>query len=506
MTRPFPDPAAEGSRLVVLGNGPSLKGVDLADIAYDTLGLNAAYRHWRRIDWRPTRYACLDDALIDTHADAILDLVEEGRIASFFLSGRILERRPELRDAPRVRFLDEVVPHWFLSRGEGAGLAFQDVAAFRSAEPNLLTTGAYAARYGAALGYATIDLFGMDLSYAPLQRAEPVDGIRLRVVETPDRNPNYYFDDYQREGDEFHVPNPDGHDGALHVEAFRAMRDDFVREGVRTRVFNANPDSPLSGQAIFPHRPAKSALGAPALSALVVPATQAETQQILDNLWLWAQPAFFPFLGGPPNRPPALVFVFNNAAAAEARGQIERFLEGEPALLACFGEVRFVDLELTGDADLYSRDNAATPGAQGLRAGPNNLFFGAMEAVADLPGHAFLMETDCVPLRPHWLGQASNLVSADDTPWVVGAMYSGDDPIARRDMRHANGNALYASGDPGFQRFLRTVWKPRLADLSPKGPNSRSTVSSRRSTRRLIRLIRWTKTGDWRAGFRIRCV
>ena len=60
------------NQVVVLGNGPSLKGFNFLCLSnVDSIGMNAAYRHWERINWYPTHYVCLDDQLIETHACSI---------------------------------------------------------------------------------------------------------------------------------------------------------------------------------------------------------------------------------------------------------------------------------------------------------------------------------------------------------------------------------------------------------------------------------------------------
>lgn len=466
-----PRQKASPAPLVVLGNGPSLRGFDFGRLSgVDTLGMNAAYRHWDRIGWRPTHYTCLDDALIDTHWPNILRLLEEGQIRTFFLSGRMLELEPGLAGRENVRFLDEFVPHWYKVRGKQHGLTFIDHAAFRTERPEFVTTGAYSVRYAAYLGYDPVTLLGIDLVYHPLSEARPVRDLRLVITETPASNPNYFFDDYQREGDAFQIPNPYVHEEELHVAAFEAVRDDFVRERLGVQVLNANPQSRLNAEAILPFSDLGALLGEAKLGALVIPLTAGEKEQVLDNLWLWAQPAFFPFLGPMPSRRPDLVFVCNNAAAAARESDVEAFLAGQPLLRDCFADVRFVTLDLSGDADLYQRANHGPPASEGYRAGPNNVFFGAMNALRGHWGHALYMETDCVPIRPDWLGRINAHLQGAEPAWVTGSIYRGSDALGPREKRHINGNAIYAVGDPEFQMFVDKVWRPNLKALIADHP------------------------------------
>lgn len=463
--------ATPRGKLLVLGNGPSLRGVDFARFhGVATLGMNAAYRYWDRIGWRPTHYACLDDALIDTHHEAIAALMRENRIETAFLSGRYLDHHPDAAQDPRFAFLDSFVPYWHEQRGAAHGLALIASACFETSDPSKLTTGAYAVRYGAHLGYDEIGLIGVDLKYAPLQEAAPVEGLRLTMTSTPASNPNYFFDDYQRSGDVFHVANPTEHDGDLHAQSFRVLRSDFLRAGLPVRLWNTAPQSLLATTGVLPHRPLARFLAEAPISAVVVPLTARERDQALDNLWLWSQPGFHPHCGPPPRDRPALVFIFNNDEAAAMEPALAAAFESSPALQRCFSELRFENLRLSGAADVYERDDTKPVGPQGRRAGPNNLFFGGLAKVSERAGHVLWMETDCTPIRAGWLDRAGELVSTGETAWVIGSLYRGGSPLGANEKRHINGNALYAAGDPEFRAFLEDVWRPSLDRMVARRP------------------------------------
>ena len=44
----------------------------------------------------------------------------------------------------------------------------------------------------------------------------------------------------------------------------------------------------------------------------------------------------------------------------------------------------------------------------------------------------------------------------------MGSIYRGDGNIDGAFLRHINGNAVYAVGDPDFHSFLEVVWRPAL--------------------------------------------
>ena len=331
------------TQLFVLGNGPSLRGFDFAKFAgVKTLGMNAAYRYWRRIDWRPTHYCCLDDALIDTHAYAIKELIDEGRIESFFLTARILSYHPELKSDSRIRYLDEFVRHWYRVRGQGFGLKFSPHIAFKTASQSLLTTGAYSVRYAAMLGYESIRLLGVDLDYRPIESTSSLGGTRLIIDSTPAENPNYFFSDYQQAGDEFNVPNPAEHGRELHLHAFISLRDDFIANRLPVRISTATSSSKLFSEAILPFEPfgiEPTPTYKSTSASLLLRVKSAK--HLFALLWLWRQPAFFPRLGASNNIPVDLLVQGDLEQGKEVSKQVKKYMRRYPAVRQCFNTIRF---------------------------------------------------------------------------------------------------------------------------------------------------------------------
>ncbi|MEM8758228.1 MAG: FkbM family methyltransferase, partial [Planctomycetota bacterium] len=217
--------------LVILGNGPSLREVDLAGLGgADTLGMNAAYRHWDRIGWYPTHYCCMDTVVIMSHADEIARMVRDRRalgMRRFFLRTCILETQPQLRDEPSVTFLEDV----------------QEASELLS--PQGITTGSFSALFGAFMGYRRMVLLGIDCDYVEkIDQAKAAGGIKLAITETPKANPNYFFDDYQQKGDLYNIPNASP---GFHPRAWSQAERVLTEAGVR--VFNGNPASKLR---VFP--------------------------------------------------------------------------------------------------------------------------------------------------------------------------------------------------------------------------------------------------------------
>ncbi|MEM7708760.1 MAG: FkbM family methyltransferase [Pseudomonadota bacterium] len=198
--------------LFIMGNGPSLKGFDFDKLrAQHTLGMNAAYRYWDEIDFYPTYYACFDTVVQDSHREAIQRLIKErcaNGIRRFFLRNSILEHMPELKNHPHVHFLEDL----------------QDQSEFFVDDK--ITTGSFSALVGIFLGYRQLFLLGIDLKYIEQIREASVDGRELVIDETPEENPNYFFDNYQVAGDRYNPPNrhPD-----MHVRSWEMLKADLRR-------------------------------------------------------------------------------------------------------------------------------------------------------------------------------------------------------------------------------------------------------------------------------------
>lgn len=211
--------------LLVLGNGPSLKGFDLHRVGMATVGMNAAYRYWQTINFRPTYYACLDLVVGLSHIDAIARMVEENRIRRFLLRDNACK---QIGASPRVINYDEL----------------RVTDPFFAVDP--ITTGSHSLLFGVAFGYRYIAVAGVDLNYKErLDEARAVTEKVLEIERTPVRNPNYFFDDYQQTGDRYHVPNSIP---GLHRDSWVKAAKSAADAGAR--VFNVAEKSPFD---LFPY-------------------------------------------------------------------------------------------------------------------------------------------------------------------------------------------------------------------------------------------------------------
>lgn len=227
---------------VVMGNGPSAKLLDFEPLRLGhiaSVGMNAAYRYWDRIDFRPTYYICMDTVVILSHAERIAELIREGRIRKFFLRDEFKQSYPELADHDRVLWFSEV---------HGSEYPIFDT--------NLITTGSWAIRWMAYEGMRLIAAIGIDSNYVEILRESKRLGqgtdLTLEITRTPDFNPNYFFADYQQAGDRYNIPNdPAYHQKSgqlVHIEALRKADEDIKKLGMDVRILDC---SPLSGHGVF---------------------------------------------------------------------------------------------------------------------------------------------------------------------------------------------------------------------------------------------------------------
>ena len=187
---------AGSRRMLIIGNGPSTAEVagKLGRLPpdVDTFGMGAAYRYFRRVNWWPTYYALADQKVVYSHRNALAEIVEDPAIPikRFYFAYPISSN-------PRC----ELIPH--------------------------SSTGDFCYRKAIELGYKRIYLIGVEGTYVEeiaesrsLTGAEAEQlgfaGLRKRknlriVMSTPKSNPNYFFDDYQQEGDVYSLPEAAGH-------------------------------------------------------------------------------------------------------------------------------------------------------------------------------------------------------------------------------------------------------------------------------------------------------
>ena len=178
--------------VVVMGNGPSLKDVDFDYLTqYDTYGLNSAYRAYKRMNWYPNYFGCFDYIVTNSHLESFRDLILNSPIEKFFF----LQQIEDVAKQQKI---------WLLPFGSSQRLP-QDEADFYYFTDGG-SSGANACQTAICMGYKKIVLVGVDCNYVEYLPEAEQEGVKLKISKTPEKNPNYWFDDYQQEGDEYNIP------------------------------------------------------------------------------------------------------------------------------------------------------------------------------------------------------------------------------------------------------------------------------------------------------------
>lgn len=204
--------------------------------------------------------------------------------------------------------------------------------------------------------------------------------------------------------------------------------------------------------------PRKSLLG-----AVVMPSNASEVPQLLANFALWGTPGFAPCATEPQSKA-RLVVSFNNDTAQTAEPELQAAFD-KADLGRYFSGLSFVYCGLYGDKDRYERDYTKAVGQDGFKAGPNNQFFETLRLARGMGPYIFLMEADCMPVRPDWLSRLAYIVSEGDSFWIMGSAYRGAGTLDDQFRRHINGNAIYNVDDPEFIAFIETWWYPKLTAI-----------------------------------------
>ncbi|MGB3533573.1 MAG: tetratricopeptide repeat protein [Microcoleaceae cyanobacterium] len=194
---------------ILLGNGPSLAEVDLHSLSnFDTFGMNAAYRAYDRINFWPKYLGCFDALVCGHHSNNFKKLIRDSPIEQFFFinfndKGDAIFVEPDILSSPKfqkIRFQHRTPEE--KTRTDILSVSFEQFIDMRTSGPNVI-------QVGLLLGYRKFIMLGVDQNYK-----EVVDGAKkdkhfhkLVMEKTPNRNPNYWFDDYQQKGDKFNRPN-----------------------------------------------------------------------------------------------------------------------------------------------------------------------------------------------------------------------------------------------------------------------------------------------------------
>ena len=230
--------------IVVIGNGPSLRDFDFTKLSkLNSIGMNIAFRYWRKINWYPTYYCCMDSYVIQHHAKDIEELVNDktNHIQLFFLKKCICRKAPNLKNNKRVIF-------------------WEDICKDNAFEGEHYTTGSLSVRFAIYLGFKKIYIIGIDGKYIEkIKECEHLNGTKLKITEDISHNPNYFFDGYQKKGDLYNIPNPEIYNKDIcncvdcngkpyyntnvHTYSLECIQNCILRNKLEVNIYNSNKQS-----------------------------------------------------------------------------------------------------------------------------------------------------------------------------------------------------------------------------------------------------------------------
>lgn len=227
---------------ILLGNGPSLADVDLQSLhPYHTMGLNAAYRAYERLGFWPRYFGCFDALVCGHHSAHFKDLIRHSEIEKFFFINYNENKKPifseaDIQSSPRfqpINFVERTVPE--KDRDDILSVSFDPFI-------DMLTSGTNSVQVALLMGFRKIILLGCDANYT-----EIIDGAkqdernknRIVMERTPAENINYWFDDYQQEGDKFNLPNTQG----CQLPAWGRLARSIQLLNINVEIINCSPVS-----------------------------------------------------------------------------------------------------------------------------------------------------------------------------------------------------------------------------------------------------------------------
>ncbi len=240
---------ARGRRGFVIGNGPSLRRMDLGRLAGEVTGAsNGFWRMFPEINWRPTFYTCVDTQVLPDQAEALAAARKNAPGTDFFFPQVIVDD-----ETWKLRWsVPTLIPP------DGKTCYFPQVPAFWTEDPfdawpRDPSDGLYAAQtvtvtllqLAVLYGCNPIYLIGCDHAYqvpGTVREAPALGGGPAVLCSTADDDPNHFTPEYFGKGRKWHQPNLAGME-----RHYLAARKAARRLGVE--IFNAGVESKLE---VFP--------------------------------------------------------------------------------------------------------------------------------------------------------------------------------------------------------------------------------------------------------------
>ncbi len=176
--------------VLVLGNGKSLETFDFRRINTDWVGCCLAFRYWNKINIHPTYYVNVDRVVCEKNLE-VKEYVQQKKCKKYLLSETIKNIWSDYPKDGSIVFIEDLMKN--------------TNSIFKFA--NNYCSGSSAVLF-ALDHYNHVNTAGFDCDYVEfIPECEKLPDGSLKISKTPKYNPNYFFNDYQREGDIYNVPN-----------------------------------------------------------------------------------------------------------------------------------------------------------------------------------------------------------------------------------------------------------------------------------------------------------
>jgi len=175
---------------LVLGNGKSLQNFNFNKIKTPWVGCCLAFRRWNEINIHPDFYVNVDRVVCEKNLE-VKEYVQQNKCTKYLLS-------------------ETIKKVWIDYPKDGTILFIEDL--LKDCDSIFKLANTYCSGSSAVLfaldHFNHIDIAGFDCDYVEfIPECEKLEDGSLRITKTPDYNPNYFFNDYQRKGDIYNVPN-----------------------------------------------------------------------------------------------------------------------------------------------------------------------------------------------------------------------------------------------------------------------------------------------------------
>ncbi len=211
ISKAFPKPSpTENKILFIMGNGPSLKEIMENPVYLNfirknhSFGLNSAYRAYEKYNFYPTYFGCFDYTVNISHKSEFEKLVlSNNGIKEFYFIGD--DKKKQLLYSPNVYNNSKFKKFNFINIPPDK---YSSISKSFAEYYNPGSSGANALQIGIMKGYKKIVLLGCDCKYVEILNEAKLDSKnKLEIVKPIENNPNYWFNDYQKPGDKYNIPN-----------------------------------------------------------------------------------------------------------------------------------------------------------------------------------------------------------------------------------------------------------------------------------------------------------